>query len=67
MLAKSLRKDIRHPRFSLYPPLAMGFIQPEWLVIYHLFRVEKEAASAPESSPMSISATPIKITIRGRK
>ncbi|WP_380701853.1 hypothetical protein [Salinithrix halophila] len=38
--------DIRWPRFSFYPPLAMGLIHPEWLYLHHYPEEEEDEKNA---------------------
>lgn len=57
-------------RFSIYPALATGMIQPEWLYMYHYHHeerekaLEKEKASSPLPTP---SVHKIRINIRPRR
>ncbi|PTX59313.1 hypothetical protein C8P63_1127 [Melghirimyces profundicolus] len=58
----------RRPRFSFYPALAMGLIQPEWLYMYHHLKEEREAElSGKISEGEKTESANIRINIRPRR
>ncbi|MDR6226517.1 hypothetical protein [Desmospora profundinema] len=62
---------IRWPRFSLYPPLMMGIIQPEWLYLYQLMSDSqaeriRQTRACNEFTPSSTVNTPIRIRFHAR-
>lgn len=62
---------LRDPRLSIYPALATGMIQPEWLFMYHNHREEREKELEKEEIPASPLPTPsvhkVRIHIRPRR
>jgi hypothetical protein len=59
--------QIRWPRFALYPPLMMGFIQPEWLFLYQIIcEARKEQVLQSQVSPTTTVKTPIRIHFHAR-